>query len=267
MKKIIFTVCIIFSIITITYSQQQNPVMDIDSNIYKTIKIGNQIWFAQNLRTKRLNDKTKIPKVKDSKKWNNFNSAAYCIYNDEDTITEDFGLLYNWYAVETGKLCPNGWHVPSKDDWSELEDYLIANGYNFDGSLKSNKIAPSLSQIDAWGDLNKPGVPGKLNTNKSAFSAFPAGVRQMRTTTTNIGGEPQMRTNSINNNQTSDGWWEYSGRGVSTSWWTSSGFGLYATYWTLCQETYRINGIPTNRYFYNLYIDKNQGYSIRCLKD
>ena len=63
---------------------------------------------------------------------------------EDNTITIDTGYLYNYYAVETGKLAPTGYRVPSNDDFTTLVNYLIANGYNYDDTTTGNKIAKSL---------------------------------------------------------------------------------------------------------------------------
>jgi len=88
-------------------------VEDIDGNIYPTIIKDSNVWMAENLKTTRLNDGTEIPLIEDSRIWETRTQPAYCwLFNDE-TRNRDVGILYNWYAVETGKLCPAGWYVPS----------------------------------------------------------------------------------------------------------------------------------------------------------
>jgi len=88
-------------------------VQDIDGNIYPTITSDSITWMAENLRTTRYNDGTKILLIEDRAAWAVLTQPAYCwLYNDE-TKNMEIGALYNWYTVETGKLCPIGWHVPS----------------------------------------------------------------------------------------------------------------------------------------------------------
>ena len=53
--------------------------------------------------------------------------------------------MYNWYAIETKKLAPEGWHIPTHEEWQQMEEYLISNGYNYDGTNEGNKIAKSLA--------------------------------------------------------------------------------------------------------------------------
>ncbi len=94
---------------------------DQDGNVYKTVTIGTQTWMAENLRTTTYNNGTTIPNITNVNEWASLITGAYCNYNNTtstDTITT-YGRLYNWYAVNTGKLAPDGWHVPTNE-----EDYL-----------------------------------------------------------------------------------------------------------------------------------------------
>jgi len=103
---------------------------------YKTVKIGSQWWFAENLQTTQYNDGTSISNVTDWFAWRTLTTDAYCWYNnDAATYRNLYGALYNWYAVKTGKLCPSGWHVPSNDEWTILSDYL-GGGNVAGGKLK-----------------------------------------------------------------------------------------------------------------------------------
>jgi uncharacterized protein (TIGR02145 family) len=118
----IFAIIIFFFGANRIYSQ---TVKDIDGNDYKIVTIGTQTWMAENLRTIQFNDGTAIPLVTDSKEWNWLETPAYCWYNnDEGTNKTDYGALYNYYTIKTGKLCPDGWRVPSDNDWTVLTDFL-----------------------------------------------------------------------------------------------------------------------------------------------
>jgi hypothetical protein len=100
-------------------------VKDIDDNSYVTKKIGNQVWMAENLKTTKYNDGSAIPLVTDNTGWVNLTTDAYCWYsNDPGTYGNTYGALYNWYAINTGKLCPEGWHLPGEDEWTTLSTYL-----------------------------------------------------------------------------------------------------------------------------------------------
>ena len=100
-------------------------VLDVDGNTYKTIQIGTQLWMAENLKTTKFNDGTLIPEVRGSSEWNNLTKPAYCWYdNDSATYRAAYGALYNWYTVNTTKLCPSGWHAPTDTEWNTLLIYL-----------------------------------------------------------------------------------------------------------------------------------------------
>jgi uncharacterized protein (TIGR02145 family) len=158
-------------------------VKDVDGNWYQTVKIGDQWWMAENLRTTKYNDRTDIPLVIEGATWIGLTTPAYCWYdNDANANADIYGALYNWYAVNTGKLCPTGWHVPKEnEDWAVLQEYLIANGYNYDGTTSENKIAKSLAATTYWYPSTETGAPGNTDfpeyRNKSGFSALPGGQR------------------------------------------------------------------------------------------
>ncbi len=93
-----------------------------DNQIYRQVTIGNQTWMAENLKAVKFIDGTPIPLIKDEKKWEMVQSPGYCWYENNKKINgEIYGALYNWFAVNTGKLCPAGWHVPSYDEWLQLK--------------------------------------------------------------------------------------------------------------------------------------------------
>jgi len=104
--------------------QESDPVTDYDGNVYRTIKIGNQIWMAENLKTTRFNDGREIPYVWNNSDWLRLTSSAYCWPNNDSSKKDIYGALYNWYAVNTGKLEPVGWHIPSEDEWKILINYV-----------------------------------------------------------------------------------------------------------------------------------------------
>lgn len=105
-----------------------NSVTDIDGNVYKTVRIGNQTWMAENLKASRYNDEKPILKVTRNTAWDSINTGAFCWYNDDSVSFEDpYGRLYNWYTLGNDKLCPCGWRIPSKEDWILLSDNLSGN--------------------------------------------------------------------------------------------------------------------------------------------
>jgi len=163
--------------VTVSYGS----MTDGESNSYKTVSIGTQTWMAENLKVTKYNDGTTVPNVTDATIWSNLTTGAVCTYNNTTNAESirTYGRLYNWYAVNTGKLCPTGWHVPSDAEWSTLDAYLNANGYDYDGSTTDNAIAKSMSSNTGWLSSTDAGTPGNnpSTNNKSGFSALPGGCR------------------------------------------------------------------------------------------
>ncbi len=118
MNKIIALMITLSLLQKISFSQQET-LMDTEGNRYKTIMIGNQLWMAENLRSTILNDGTKIQYVTDKFTWSKLTIPAYCWDNNDDSErNKQYGALYNWYAVVTGKLCPTGWHAFRPDRYT-----------------------------------------------------------------------------------------------------------------------------------------------------
>jgi len=154
-----------------------NTVIDVDGNIYHTVKIGMQTWTVENLKTTHYNDGTAIANVTYSITWKNLTTGAYCWYNDSSKYKNTYGALYNWYAVNTGKLAPAGWHVSTNAEWDTLESYLIANRYNYDGTTTGVRIAKALAAQTNWVTNSEAGTIGAdlSSNNRSGFSALPGG--------------------------------------------------------------------------------------------
>jgi len=140
-------------------------VTDIDGNVYHTVTIGTQVWMVENLKTTKYNDGTPIPLVTNNVEWANLTTPGYCWFNnDESTHKEPYGAMYNWYTIETGKLAPTGWHVPTYDgDFNTLANYLGG----------SNVAGGKLKEIGTlhW---NPPNTGA---TNETGFTALPGGYR------------------------------------------------------------------------------------------
>jgi uncharacterized protein (TIGR02145 family) len=161
-------------------------VTDTDGNVYQTVRIGNQVWMAENLRVTKYNDGSAITKVTDSVAWANIHylgTPAYCYYNNTtnaDSI-KNYGALYNWYAVDTKKLAPAGWHVPTDSEWEVMQSYLVMHGYNYNGTTdtSNNETAMALAAQTDWYSYTGAGSPGNNLTknNSSGFSALPGGFR------------------------------------------------------------------------------------------
>lgn len=112
----------------ITFSTT-SPVQDIDGNEYPTVQIGDQIWMAENLKTTTFNDGSSIPNVTDGDTWSELTSAAYCWWeNDTEEANDHWGAMYNYYTVAAGNLAPDGWHVPTEDEWDVLKDFIDGDG-------------------------------------------------------------------------------------------------------------------------------------------
>jgi len=165
-----------------------DTVEDADGNVYHTVKIGNQVWTVENLRTTKYNDGTPIPHVADTEQWKSISTPAYCYYENNSEHGKKYGVLYNWYAASSGKIAPMGWRVPTREEQLALRDYLIANGYNYDGTTEGNKVAKSMAAKTDWiyktrdegeNPVSIEGLAGKNpeTNNKSGFSALPAGCR------------------------------------------------------------------------------------------
>jgi uncharacterized protein (TIGR02145 family) len=119
--------------------------------------------MVENLKTTKFNDGTPIPLVKGYKKWKNLDSPGYCWYENDEANKNLYGALYNWFSVNTGKLAPKGWHVPTDAEWTTLMTYLggdnVAGGKMKDGERE-------------WVFRTQYN-----STNESGFTALPGGVR------------------------------------------------------------------------------------------
>lgn len=136
-------------------------VNDIDGNSYKTIQIGTQTWMAENLKTTKYRDNIFIPLITNPFAWSSSITPAYCWYNnDAETYKDIYGALYNWYTVNTGKLCPTGWHVPNNEEWLVLETFI--------GGFVGASIKLKEKGTAHWYEPNDA-------TNETGFTALPAG--------------------------------------------------------------------------------------------
>ncbi|MBX2963167.1 MAG: fibrobacter succinogenes major paralogous domain-containing protein [Cyclobacteriaceae bacterium] len=148
-----------------------SEVKDIDENLYHTVKIGSQTWMVENLKTTKYNDGTPIPNILDS--WNQLMSGAYCNYDNILSNAEGNGRLYNFYAVNSGKLCPKGWHVPSDDEWTSLIEYL---GGKYEAASKLKEAGAS-HWLPPFAD----------GTNETGFTALPSGWKSGPTSFHDLG--------------------------------------------------------------------------------
>jgi uncharacterized protein (TIGR02145 family) len=140
-------------------------VMDNDGNIYSTVTIGSQVWMVQNLKTTKYNDGTPIPLVVGNDDWSILTTPGYCWYDNDESNKNIYGGLYNWYAVNTHKLAPAGWHVPSDNEWGAL-----VVGYCGDSAALKLRAASPLWSSFAFSDSSF--------VNSTGFSALPGGWRE-----------------------------------------------------------------------------------------
>ena len=166
-------------------SSGSGTVNDQDGNSYPYLTYGGQVWTVKNAEVVTYRDGTVIPQVTDATEWSNLTTGAWCYYGNDSSK----GKLYNWYAVmgihdndentPNKELAPKGWHVPSDDEWTELENYLIDNGYNYDGTTAGSKIAKAMASKTGWNSSNNTGAIGNNQSlnNSSGFNAFPEGDR------------------------------------------------------------------------------------------
>lgn len=143
-----------------------------DNKTYKWVKIGDQVWMAENLAYTGPD----IQHITDCTEWsNNDDYDGWCYYNNDQTLGQKYGPLYQWEAAKTA--VPPGWHLPTADEWEELFTYLQDNDYGVNGG---DGIAISMAIRDDWEHINGFGVIGSGDftelENKSGFSALPAGV-------------------------------------------------------------------------------------------
>ena len=206
------------------------PVTDIDGNVYKTVKLGNQVWMAQNLRTTRYADGTTIPL-----------GTSYYPDNDSANVT-DYGYLYNWAAVMKGAssseanpsgvqgICPDGWHVPSDAEWTELT-YYVKSQYVCGGD--EDNIAKALASEVGWNNDTANCAVGNNPSanNATGFSARPAGYY----------------------------FGSYINFGGYANFWSATQRNSPNAYYRYLRYDYA--GV------YRCYSSKSSGYSVRCVRD
>jgi len=147
-------------------------VADIEENVYRTVLIGSQLWMQSDLKTTRYNNDTAIPNITDNIEWANMTSPAWCWYDNTATYGNTYGILYNFYVVETENLCPDGWHVPSDSEFKTLEQYLGMSQVDADNSgWRGTDQGTQLKNTSTW-------YPSSGNgTNTSGFGALAGGYR------------------------------------------------------------------------------------------
>jgi uncharacterized protein (TIGR02145 family) len=205
-------------------------VVDIDGNYYKAVKIGNQTWFSENLKTTRYQNGDTIQNITDAAKWNQVQYGAWSYYNNDINYNCPYGKLYNGYAaIDTRNICPSGWHVPTDGEWNILIKTLdpIADTtctYCYQSTIAGSKLK-SATKI-YWDNNN-------ISNNESGFSAIGGGMRS-------DGVFGYIRSNGY--------YWSKTKNNPNNSW-----------------DHYMYSGSAnvTRDPYGNL----NEGFSIRCIKD
>ena len=144
-------------------------VEDANAHTYKTVQIGSQVWMAENLYVKELNDGVQLERNDNADKWSTTTNPSYC-YNSDNNET-----FYNYLAVTTNKLCPTGWHVPTVQDWEVMRAYvamLIYPGLTF-------SMGQSLAAKSGWesSTFNRTVGNDTTRNNLSGFNGKPTGYR------------------------------------------------------------------------------------------
>lgn len=211
---------------------QTDSIIDVDGNIYKTVKIGNQWWMTENLTVTKYRDGVSINKIQgDTAQWRQDTLGAYCLFNDNSSSP---GLLYNWFAVMNSKnIAPLGWHIPSDEEWKELERHLgmsmeDAEKINWRGGHEGEKL--KIESPLGWTVFNDV-----WSTNESGFTALAGSCRLFN----GIWGDPGLSSTGF--------------------WWTSTEVPDNMAWYR------HLDYKNTNVFRY--YGLKNYGFSIRCVKD
>lgn len=220
---------------------ETSTVTDVEGNVYKTIKIGNQWWMAENLKAGKYRDSSTILHVPryQNVTWDTIQSGASCIYDDDNVNAP--GRLYNWYAVNDPRgIAPAGWHIPSDGEWKELEKYLgmgesEIDKVNWRGTHEGEKL--KVSGVGG-GAENWQQYSDVWSTNESGFSALAGNCRMFN-----------------------GGWGFPAGLQSTGFWWSStenSGNENEAWYRHLDYKKANV---------FRFYGPKTYGFSIRCVKD
>jgi uncharacterized protein (TIGR02145 family) len=203
-------------------------IIDIEGNEYHAIVIGTQTWMAENLKVTHLNDGSEINMISSDLEWYTSKTPAYCWYYNIVPQGGDNSPLYNFYTVNSGKLCPEGWSLPSDGEWKTLEMFLGMSQAEADMlNWRGDETSTQLKAVDGWYVLN--GIQDMYG-----FKALPAGIRHGAT-----GG--------------------FEGYNQGASWWSSSVYdGTNGWYRSISSgETTIYRGYQINQ----------SGFSVRCIKN
>ena len=169
----------------INFMTAEASLVNCDGNPIPSIVYGTQEWTVENACHITYRDGTPIPEVTDNTEWGSLTTGAWSYYDNDPTKHR----LYNWFAVmgihdtdpntPNKEFAPEGWHVPSDAEWTTLENHLVANGYNYDGTTTDYKIAKAMASTTGWSTSTNTGGIGNdpSSNNSSGFNAFPQGSR------------------------------------------------------------------------------------------
>jgi uncharacterized protein (TIGR02145 family) len=206
------------------------PITDIDGNVYQVVQIGEQFWMAENLKTTRYNDGELMPLVKEDSNWFSMTEPAYSWPNNDSLDIELYGLYYNWYVVESGKVCPTGWHVPAQNEWIALEDFLTMEGYD--------NVPITLASQEHW-------PPGSYSSDYYCIGYNPSGNNEF-----GFSGLPAA------SRLEDEDYYDVYGQ---ASWWMSNEFSEFRGQAYKIRNYYCQIKLPKEK--------KNSGLTIRCIKD
>ena len=233
MKKIIYALALLVSINQAACKKDKNNnllVKDIDGNLYHTVKIGNQTWMVENLKTTHFRDNSEINLSENT--WSNITDPSYCWFFNNQAYKDTYGALYNWYAVNDPRgIAPEGWHVATYADWDTLIAYL-------GGDASSAGI-----KLKEAGNAHWTVSAGISSDNSSGFTALPGGYRR--------------HDNS-----------NFAQNGNYSHFWTSGEDQANGTvaYIRLDYNSNVFNYL-TQPYLFNNFESKSFGFSVRCVKD
>lgn len=162
-KYFLLTVIVITSLLVL-FTHAQNTQQASQEFNPKTVKIGDQVWMAENLKVTHYRNGDPIPHVTSNSEWEDLSTGAYCAYDNDSSNARIYGYLYNWYAVNDSRnIAPEGWHVPSDDEWQKLVNFLGGREY----------AGAKLKSSYGWSNNGN-------GSNSSSFSALPGGFRSYR---------------------------------------------------------------------------------------
>ena len=178
---------------TITFNFM--PCIDGDGNNYLVVQIGNQVWMGENLRTTKLNDGTEILNITKDSEWGALTTSGYCWANNDVANKSPYGGLYNWFAVNTSKLAPKGWHVATDTEWYDLIQFLGGSGWVVSMLQETGNIHRDQYAFNQFNATNETGfsmVPNGMRSGESGNTGFFSGLKNYGYywTATNGGSTP-----------------------------------------------------------------------------